>query len=479
MSIMKASFARQAKKESLWQKSLIFIGNDLKKISSTLKKHQIILSEPIHKSLETKKVISFFHEDNQISLILLDKAVERKLSYSIARDQVGAKLSHFTDGNPKQSDVYFIGLSDESITGSLVGLDLAAYRFEDSKSIGLAHLNFYQDDKKLAAKFIEQVTEISKGINLARHLVNLPPNELHPVNFASIIQKGFRGSKTIKVEVWDEKRLAKEKCGLHLGVGAASAHPPRLVKISYKPLKKAKKRIALIGKGITFDTGGLDIKPSGGMRLMKKDMGGAAAISGVFSWIENSGLALEVEGYLALAENSINENATRPSDIHIARNGLKVEIDNTDAEGRLVLADAIDVACDQKPDMIIDAATLTGAGKVSLGQDIASLFSNDDKLAKMIQDASESVGDLCWRMPLHQDYAKELNSSFADCTNSSSSGYGGSITAALFLQKFVRGIPWAHLDIYAWTTSNQPALMQKGGSGQAVANLINFLKKIN
>ncbi|PIP91424.1 MAG: aminopeptidase [Bdellovibrionales bacterium CG12_big_fil_rev_8_21_14_0_65_38_15] len=478
MGFMKNSFAKNAKTESLWNKSIVYIAYDAKKITTLLKKEKIELPEALHKSFEQKKTASFFNDQSQINLILIDKPSNKKHLYAKARDQIGSKIQSFIDGNPKSCDVHFVGIADESIQGCLVGLDLAAYRFDESKSQALGHLHFFTEDKKLSSKILEQASELSSSINLARHLVNLPPNELHPVNFAAMIQKGFRGSKTIKVEIWDEKRLAKEKCGLHLGVGAASAHPPRLVKISYKSGKKAKKKIALIGKGITFDTGGLDIKPSAGMRLMKKDMGGAAAISGVFNWLEHSGLAVDVEGYLALAENSIDKNATRPSDIHIARNGLKVEIDNTDAEGRLVLADAIDVACDHKPDLIIDAATLTGAGKVSLGQDIASLFSNDDKLAKMIQDAGDISGDLCWRMPLHQDYAKELSSPFADCTNSSSSGFGGSITAALFLQKFVRDIPWAHLDIFAWTTSNQPALAQKGGSGQAVANLVSFLKAI-
>tara|TARA_R110000868_G_scaffold269233_3_gene528625 strand:+ start:3244 stop:4680 length:1437 start_codon:yes stop_codon:yes gene_type:complete len=478
MAFLKSSLSRPSAGKSLWQENQIYISHDVKKIISQLAKNGLELAAAAKESLEASKLTQFFGEDGQITLMVLPKPENKAHAYTNARDFIGSKLACFTEGNPKKTIVNIFGLNEQSLNGLLVGLDLAAYRFEDKNSIGLSHVSFQVDGKKISQKQIDESISLSNSINFARHLVNLPPNELHPVNFAAMIQKGFRGSKTIKVEVWDEKRLAKEKCGLHLGVGAASAHPPRLVKISYRSGKKAKKKIALIGKGITFDTGGLDIKPPAGMRYMKKDMGGAATISGLFNWLENSGLALEIDGYLALAENSIDKNATRPSDIHIARNGLKVEIDNTDAEGRLVLADAIDVACDKKPDLIIDAATLTGAGKVALGQDIASLFSNDDKLAKAIQDAGDRIGDPCWRMPLHQAYAKELSSSFADCTNSSSTGFGGSITAALFLQKFVRDIPWAHLDIYSWTTSNQPALVQKGGSGQAVANLVEFLKGV-
>lgn len=478
MSFLKSAYARPLSGKSLWSKNKVYISHDAKKILSQLKKDGVEFASAVRESIENDKTTQFYSNDGLISLILLKRSTNKNQFYAHARDIIGAKLNHFTDGGPKKTVVEILGLSEEAIHGVLVGLELAAYRFEEKNSIGLAHLEFFVDGKKIQAKVHEESKQLALSINFARHLVNLPPNELHPVNFAAMIKKGFQTSKTIKVEVWDEKRLAKEKCGLHLGVGAASAHPPRLVKITYKTAKKAKKKIALVGKGITFDTGGLDIKPPAGMRMMKKDMGGAATISAVFAWLESSGLALEVEGYLALAENSIDKNATRPSDIHIARNGLKVEIDNTDAEGRLVLADAIDVACDKKPDLIIDAATLTGAGKVALGQDIASLFSNDDKLAKAIQEAGDKVGDPCWRMPLHQPYSNELSSSFADCTNSSSSGFGGSITAALFLQKFVRDIPWAHLDIYSWTTSNQPALVQKGGSGQAVANLIEYLKSI-
>ncbi|MBH46631.1 MAG: aminopeptidase [Halobacteriovorax sp.] len=478
MAFLKSSLSRPSAGKSLWQENQIFIAHDSKKIFAQLAKLDLAISAAARENLEAGKPTQFFIDDGQVTLLVVSKPESKSQSYAHARDFIGSKISYFTEGNPKKTTTHLLGLSELSVSGLIVGLDLAAYRFEDKNSVGLSHVSFLLDGKKLSQKQIDESLSLSNSINFARHLVNLPPNELHPVNFAAMIQKGFKTSKTIKVEVWDEKRLAKEKCGLHLGVGAASAHPPRLVKISYRSGKKAKKKIALIGKGITFDTGGLDIKPPAGMRYMKKDMGGAATISGVFNWLESSGLAVDIDGYLALAENSIDKNATRPSDIHIARNGLKIEIDNTDAEGRLVLADAIDVACDKKPDLIIDAATLTGAGKVALGQDIASLFSNDDKIAKAIQDAGDRSGDPCWRMPLHQAYAKELSSSFADCTNSSSTGFGGSITAALFLQKFVRDIPWAHLDIYSWTTSNQPALVQKGGSGQAVANLVEFLKGI-
>lgn len=474
MPLLTSSFERKLTGKSLWESNTVFFAHDDKKLIQALKKENILIPSSVANALENKKEAIFYTDAGLVSLNILAKTKGKDEQFTFSRDYTGPRLSQLIEGNPKQTNVHFLQLNDDTIRGILVGYELAAYRYELKSCLNLAHCIFLNDGKKLSQKVIDQATQEALGINTARHLVNMPPNELHPVNFASLMQKVFRTSKTIKVEVWDEKKLAKEKCGLHLGVGAGSAHPPRLVKLSYKGTGTKKKKVALVGKGITFDTGGLDIKPAAGMRLMKKDMGGAATIVGFFTWLETQKIPYDIDGYLALAENSIDERATRPSDIHVARNGLKVEIDNTDAEGRLVLADTLDIACDSKPDFIIDAATLTGAGKVALGQDIASLFCNDEKLAKDLIRAGIRAGDPCWRMPLYQPYMKELSSSFADCVNSSSSGFGGSITAALFLQKFVRDIPWAHLDIFAWTTSNQPSLVQKGGSGQSVGTLIEF-----
>lgn len=469
MSLITSAFSRKSAGKSLWNTNTIIISTDFKKATKSLELTKASLS-----ALEAGKDIQIYNADGLVSIIQIDKKSLKHDAFGLGRDQIGPKVSLLGEGNPKKAQLNFIGLTDDFIKGAIVGLELAAYRYEEKNLMGLAHVEILKDSKKLAAKDIASASEHAIGINTARHLVNMPPNELHPVSYAKLVQQMFKSSKNVKVEIWDEKRLAKEKCGLHLGVGAGASNPPRLVKLTYKGSGKKKKKAAVVGKGITFDTGGLDLKTASGMRLMKKDMGGSATIVGFFAWLERQKIAYDIEGYLALAENAVDERATRPSDIHIARNGLKIEIDNTDAEGRLVLADALDIACDQKPDFIIDAATLTGAGKVALGQDVASLFANDDDLAKKLVKASIKASDPAWRMPLFQAYAKELSSSFADCVNSSSSGFGGSITAALFLEKFVRGIPWAHLDIFAWTTSNQPAMIQKGGSGQSVGTLIEF-----
>jgi len=267
--------------------------------------------------------------------------------------------------------------------------------------------------------------------------------------------------------------------GLLLGVGQGAENAPCLVHIKYRPSKKTKQKpVAFVGKGITFDTGGLDIKPSAGMRLMKKDMGGAAAVAALAKWVDESAYPKPCDFYLALAENSVDGKSMRPGDVLTARNGLRIEIDNTDAEGRLVLADAIDVALTQKaadqPELLINVATLTGAIKVALGADVAGLFSNQDELAEDLQAAAHLAGDWVWRMPLVEKYASSLSSNFADCKNSSE-GFGGAITAALFLQKFVRGCPWAHLDIYAWTDKGQGPLSAGMANGQAVQLLIQYL----
>jgi leucyl aminopeptidase len=393
--------------------------------------------------------------------------------YALARETVGSMVTELSGLNSKEVIFDFYGCDKEIIKGSIVGIELALYRFENSLKLGKT--SFLSNGKKLAAKDITAAKEIAIGVNQARHLVNLPPNYLHPVSYAKEVKKMFTGSKTMKVTIHDEKKLAKENCGLLLSVGSSSNNPPRMVHIKYRPAGAKGKATALVGKGLTFDSGGLNIKSGAGMRLMKKDMGGSATLVGFSRWLENSGVKKNIDIYLALAENSISDRASRPSDIFTARNGMKVEIHNTDAEGRLAMADVIDYALDSKPDVLIDVATLTGAGKVALGQDIASLFSNDDKLAQKLQESSQVMGDLCWRMPLYNPYFSGLKSDFADMANAAS-GHGGAITAALFLEKFAGSTKWAHLDIFGWTSGQKPSLCQKGGSGQAVEMLIKYFK---
>lgn len=411
---------------------------------------------------------------------LLDEA-----QYSWTRDQFGGLVGQFKAHQLKAVQIEFHGTDEAQELGALVGFDLAAYNFRqlvDGKQ--LADLPRVSVKKSLGGWDKSLVTEAvrrASAVNLARHLVNLPPNDLNPKTFAEIASKRLTLPATMKVSVWDAKKLLQENMGLHAAVGQGAEHGPCMVHLRYRPAKKSKlKPIAFVGKGITFDTGGLDIKPSSAMRLMKKDMGGAASVMGLATWVAHSQYPGPVDFYLALAENSVDGKSFRPSDVITARNGLRVEIDNTDAEGRLVLADVLDVACTQKgadePECVIDVATLTGAIKVGLGAEIAGLFSNNDELANELTTAGQKAGDLNWRMPLFEKYFGDLSSPFADFKNSGG-GFGGAITAALFLQKFVGGKKWAHLDVYAWTDKAQGAMAASGGSGQPVQCLIEFLQK--
>ena len=402
--------------------------------------------------------------------------------YASARDLFGTLFGHFRAHALKQLRLEFLSTEFEQELGALTGLEIAAYNFRqvhEKKLADLPQLYILKSQGEFEKSTLNDAMARAKAVNVARHLVNLPPNILNPDTFIEYTKKlSFPAS--MKMNVWDVARLKKEKMGLMLAVGQGSEHGPYLLHLRYRPTKSSPlKPVAFVGKGITFDTGGLDIKPSAAMRLMKKDMGGAAAVLGLASWVAEMKYPGPCDFYLALAENSLDARSFRPSDICIARNGMSVEIDNTDAEGRLVLADALDVAVTQKgadaPECVINVATLTGAIKVGLGADIAGLFSNNDALAESLNTAGQRAGDLNWRMPLYERYWSDLSSPFADCKNSGG-GFGGAITAALFLQKFVGNAKWAHLDVYSWADKATGAIGGTGGNGQPVQALIEFLE---
>lgn len=396
------------------------------------------------------------------------------------RDAMGPLLSLFERLEVEWAEIE-LDLDKRLLGSAIYGLEIGLYRYRrvlkaDEPKFFL-HLK--SNGKPVADKVIRSEAARGQGVNLARHMVNLPSNELNPVTYAAFIQDFLKGVKNIKVDVWDEKRLAQENMNLHLAVGRASDSQPRLVHIKYRPPGGGKQPIALVGKGITFDSGGIDIKPASGMRLMKKDMGGSASVLGVMYWAAATGLKISLDAYLALAENAISGSSFRPGDVITARNGMTVEIHNTDAEGRLVLADAMDVAvtAKEKPRFMIDVATLTGAIKVALGGQLAGLFANDNRLSASINAAGLEIGDLSWTMPLFKRYNSQMNTIFADMVNSVD-GFGGAITAALFLEKFTRDVPWAHLDVYAWRDSSEGAWTESGGSGQSVLNLSRWLENL-
>lgn len=399
--------------------------------------------------------------------------------YAVARDAIGETMQCVIDTKVNTLQVQLLDLSSEQALGCFVGLELASYFYSptSSRSKNLPDLMIAEEHKQTVRKAVA----LASSVNTARHLVNLPASHLNPKTYAEFVQTIFQGSTTTSVRVLNEQHLSKESMHLFVAVGKAAEHKSKLVHIKYRPkAAKVGQPIAFVGKGITFDSGGLNIKPSKGMRLMKKDMGGSATVVGVAQYVEQAQLGVACDFYLALAENAIAGNAFRPGDILNSRKGVQVEIDNTDAEGRLVLADAIDYALThddkEKPRALVDVATLTGAMRIAVGTELIGAFCTDETLWSKVRDAADRWGDPAWKMPLYQSYANYLQTPFADAVNSAPTSYGGAISAAMFLQKFVdTDVPWLHFDMMSYSDKPKGALLQGGGNGQAVQLLCGLL----
>ncbi|HPU14049.1 MAG TPA: leucyl aminopeptidase [Aeromicrobium sp.] len=335
------------------------------------------------------------------------------------------------------------------------------------------------DARKAAAKTaVADAVVVAEATCLARDWVNTPPADLRPPAFAEAIKD--TAAKGVRVTIWDEKRLAKENCGGILGVGAGSEAPPRLVKLSYNPAG-AKTHLALVGKGITFDSGGLSLKPGSSMMTMKCDMGGAAAIVAAINAIANLGLKIRVTGFACIAENLPSGTATRPGDVLKMRSGATVEVHNTDAEGRLVLADGLALAVEAKPDHIIDAATLTGAAMVALGTRTSAVLGNNEELQEQVLAAAKVAGESMWRLPITEEITKAVTSSpIADLRQHNPKPYGGTMYAAAFLQAFVADNSWAHLDIAGPAFNDAGAFdyTPVGGTGAGVRTLVQLARDL-
>lgn len=326
----------------------------------------------------------------------------------------------------------------------------------------------YKDRKAPAASLIwpeladrGEVERLATAICLARDLINTPAEDLGPGELAAAASDlAARHGAAIDIIAGDDL-LARNYPLIH-AVGRASARPPRLIDLRWGD--PAAPRVTLVGKGVCFDSGGLDIKPSSGMRLMKKDMGGAATVLCLAGALMDLGLNIRLRVLVPAVENAISGLAFRPGDIFRSRKGLTVEIGNTDAEGRLVLADALTEAASEKPDLLLDFATLTGAARVALGPELPALFTADDSLAEDLLAAGASYGDPLWRLPLWKPYFKQIQSKYADLNNAGGDGgMAGAITAALFLEAFVEsGIAWAHIDTYAWNGAARPGRPEGG-----------------
>jgi len=319
-----------------------------------------------------------------------------------------------------------------------------------------------------------EVEALVSAIYLTRDLINTPAEDMGPGELADAARVLARRHKAkCRVTLGDD--LLKDNYPMIHAVGRASSRAPRLIDLTWGRAKDPK--VTLIGKGVCFDSGGLDIKPSNGMLLMKKDMGGAANVLGLAAMIMASNVRVRLRVLIPAVENSISGNAFRPMDILSSRKGLSVEIGNTDAEGRLVLADALCAAAEDKPELILDFATLTGAARVAVGTEIAAYFANDPALSTALSECADDIDDPVWPLPLHKSYRRLLDSKAADINNVGGGGYAGAITAALFLQEFVPDkIAWAHFDIMAWNTSNRPG-HPEGGEAMGIRAAFEMIRR--
>jgi len=452
---------------------LIFINNKNFK-HKTLDKKEIIDNE----LFKEKKIIQ--RNQDKINYIFINCIEQKKPSDF---ENIGSKLFDFLSNNKIENT--FINLSSLNITNVQIerilhGSTLKSYSFEiykTKKNIKkFININIVGKSKKSILK--TKLDALTEGVFLTRDLVSEPGNILHPDEYAKRIAQLRKIG--IKVTIYDKKRLKKMGCGALLGVGQGSVRGSYLVTMEWKGASSKTKPLAFVGKGVCFDTGGISLKPAKFMEDMTYDMAGSAVVVGLMKNFALRKAKINAVGVVGLVENMPGGNAQRPGDIVKSYSGKTIEVLNTDAEGRLVLADALTFTEKKfKPNLIIDLATLTGAIIVSLGSEYAGLFSNNDKLSKQLYEAGEQVEEKVWRMPLHKNYDKLINSNNADMQNINYVGGAGSTTAAQFLQRFILNkTPWAHLDIAGMSFSKYAGALNSGGAtGYGVRLLNKFVEE--
>ncbi|MDR9426909.1 MAG: leucyl aminopeptidase family protein [Salibaculum sp.] len=357
-------------------------------------------------------------------------------------------------------------LEGAALDEAALALLLSGYRFDRYRTA-------CEDGPRFAAPAgIDSVRleAIAAGEGLTRDLINTPANDMGPQELAAAASR-LAEDHGAAIEITEGDALLAQNLPLIHTVGRASARAPRLIDLRWGD---AGPRLTLVGKGVIFDTGGLNLKPGGSMALMKKDMGGAATVLGLARMIMALGLDVQLRVLIPAVENSVAGDAFRPGDILTSRKGLTVEINNTDAEGRLVLADALALADEEAPDRIVSFATLTGAARAAVGPDIAPFYTTDDAMAEALPRAGNQVADPVWQMPFHDPYEAMIEPGIADLDNAPAGGFAGSITAALFLRRFVEAAPYTHFDIYGWQPAPAPA-RPKGGVGQGARALLQAL----
>ncbi len=413
-------------------------------------------------------------------VLLVGVGKGKKLSSSAIRSFVATACRYANGASAKAVALVLPPGADLRAVGE--GAGLGAYRFtrymtgDRVPKTALKDVKLFDAGRGGAAqkKAIATGLAVADAVCVARDAVNEPPNELYPESLAQMARKVAKKAK-LKIQVFDKKTILSKKMLLHYAVGQGSVHEPRFIHMSYTPKKKAKKKLIFVGKGLTFDSGGLCIKPAPGMGEMKSDMGGAAAVLGLMAAIGAVQPNVEVHGIIAAAENMPDAGAYRPGDIFGSLSGKTVEIINTDAEGRLVLADALAYASKLKPDAIVDAATLTGACMVALGKTCSAFYTSESDLAKNFEAASSTAGESFWRMPLLEDLREQLKSDVADLKHTGER-WGGSISAALFLREFVT-VPWIHCDIAGAVLGDRAkGMYPKGGTGHPVLTFLSFVE---
>lgn len=489
---------------------------------------ELLQQEPLSVACDLLVVYKFQGVGSRVSGVAshIDKALGGAITTCIAQDDFEGKLGQTlvfpTFGKIKAKKVAVIGLGEKKsfdadatrkIGGYIVklaesanaakvvttlcgdaealaeGLLLSEYRFhafhgkkrkDEKKPKRVTSLYLCESDARIlkrAAEGVGTALILANATCYARDLVNTPSSHMTPAHLAEEAKK--IAGKGISVKIMDKKEMERRKMNAALAVARGSQHDPVGVHLSYKP-RGAKKKIAIVGKAVTFDSGGLSIKPADSMMTMKIDMAGAATVLGLFKALSQMNVPVEVHGIFLAVENMPGGNAYRPGDVVTAMNGMTIEILNTDAEGRVTLADALSYAANLEPDAIIDLATLTGACIVALGEEVAALLSTNDKLAQKLLDAAHDTGEELWELPLFEPYAEHVKSKIADLKNIGGHG-GGTITAALFLKPFVGDVPWAHLDIAGpsyierETRPDQPY----GATGFGVRLLVKYLENLS
>ncbi len=442
-----------------------------------------------------------FNHKNYRNVVVVGLGKDAEINHESVRQSMASAYEAVKALNSKEAAVDFDGIisntSDSNEMASFAkavaeGLMLTSYVFDELKSSTAkkskkddSQLNIHvaskmANDKAVKAAFNEGLI-IGSVVNYSRRLGDLPGNLMTPTLLANSAKSAATGLANMKVTIWDKARIKKERMGGLLGVSMGSDQDPRFIIMEYKGAAPSKKSVCFVGKGLTFDCGGISIKPSAGMEEMKYDMCGGANVIGTLIAIAKLKLKINAIGLVASTENLAGPSATKPGDVHTARNGKTFEVNNTDAEGRLILADALSYATELKPQIIVDAATLTGAMVMALGNTHTGYFTRNAPLKETIEAAASASGEWVWNMPLTDFHVKDMKGTFADLSNISSGKGAGSATAAAFLEQFVgEGIPWAHFDIAGtgWAVGNRlPYCPKKGASGAMVRTFVEIAKK--